>query len=71
MTDIKGDDIRALRKKWNLTRKQLANILGCNETTIVHWEDDINKVKGMSERLLYLLSFDENMELLITKGDMK
>ena len=71
MTDIKGDDIRALRKKWNLTRKKLAEILGCNETTTVHWEDDINKVKGMSERLLYLLSFDENMELLISKGDMK
>jgi DNA-binding transcriptional regulator YiaG len=61
MTEIKGDDIRALRKKWNLTRKRLAEILGCDETTIIHWEDDTNKVKVM----------DEIMELLISKGDMK
>ena len=71
MMDIKGDDIRALRKKWNLTRKKLSEILGCNETTVENWENDINRVKGMSERLLYLLSFDNNMELLISKGDMK
>lgn len=63
-----GDDIRALRKKWNLTRSKLANILGCNETTVENWENEINRIKGMSERLLYLLSFDQNMELLISKG---
>lgn len=60
-----ASDVKALRKKWKLSMREFAEVIGCNFNTVQNWEYEVNQIKGMSELLLYLLSYDENMKIAL------
>ena len=45
--------LKSLRKKAGLTRKELSDIIGCTEHTIIRWENGVNKkpLKPYREKL--------------------
>lgn len=44
---MRGKEIKRLRESKNLSRKQLADLLGCDVRTISKWENDENGIGTM------------------------
>lgn len=46
---------KQLRKKFNVSQRLFARILGISEKTVEKWEQGANPIKGPASRLLFLL----------------
>ncbi len=57
---FRGAEIRAIRRKQNMTQKSLAAVLGVSIKTVEAWEADKNVPEGPAQRLLDLIDKDEN-----------
>lgn len=53
---INADYIKKLRRKLNLSEKNLADLLGVLPDTVITWESGIKVPKAPTLRLLYLLN---------------
>lgn len=53
--ELNGEDIRFLRKELNLSQKNLAGLLGVNESSIRGWETGRGKIGTPAERFLRAL----------------
>jgi putative zinc finger/helix-turn-helix YgiT family protein len=62
-------EIRYLRKKMGLSRRQLAELTGVGEASIARWERGAVIQNRSLDQLLYLLSFPENIRRLQTRRD--
>ena len=53
--ELNGSDIRFLRKELNLSQKNLAGLLGVNESSIRGWESDRGKIGTPADRFVRAL----------------
>lgn len=61
-------DIKALRQKWNLTQKQLANIIGWSPSTIALYEVGEIPTKSNNRLLKVLIKDPQAMKDFITES---
>ena len=52
---LDGHDIKDLRKRLNLTQKQMADKVGVAEFTILRWEKGISRPSQLAQRRLQRL----------------
>lgn len=62
-------DIEALRQKWNLTQKQLANIIGWSPSTIALYEVGEIPTKSNNRLLKVLIKDPQAMKDFITESE--
>lgn len=62
-------DIKALRQKWNLTQKQLANIIGWSPSTIALHEVGEIPTKSNNRLLKVLIKDPQAMKDFITESE--
>ncbi|HJG85049.1 MAG TPA: helix-turn-helix domain-containing protein [Weissella thailandensis] len=62
-------DIKALRQKWNLTQKQLANIIGWSPSTIALYEVGEIPTKSNNRLLKVLIKDPQAMKDFITESE--
>ena len=55
------DEIKQIRQKLNMTQKLFASVLGVSVKTVEAWESGTNTPLGVANRMLQLLSQDENI----------
>lgn len=62
-SELNGHEFRFLRKELELSQKEIARLLGCEEQQIGRWERGENGIPGAVDRLVKLLyqeSYSEN-----------
>jgi putative zinc finger/helix-turn-helix YgiT family protein len=57
-------EIVALRKRYNMTRAEFANLTRLGEASLARWETSQLIQNAANDQLLYLLSFESNVERL-------
>jgi DNA-binding transcriptional regulator YiaG len=57
--ELSGKEFRFLRKELELSQKEIARLLGCDEQQIGRWERGEHKMAGSADRLIRLL-YQEN-----------
>lgn len=57
-------EIVALRRRYNMTRAEFAGLTGFGEASLARWETGKLIQNAANNQLLYLLSFESNMEHL-------
>ena len=69
---LKPSEIRALRKKYAVSRAEFSRITKLGEATLSRWENGALIQNGANDQFLYLLGFPENVERLISRvhGEM-
>ncbi len=60
-------EIAALRRRYNMTRAEFADLTGFGEASLARWETGKLIQNTANNHLLYLLSFESNMEHLRNK----
>lgn len=65
---VSPKDIKALRQKWNLTQKQLANIIGWSPSTIALYEVGEIPTKSNNRLLKVLIKDPQAMKDFITES---
>ena len=60
LVDYKAKDIKRVRQKNGMTQSLFASFLGVSIKTVEAWEAGTNKPSGSSNRLITLLSNDDN-----------
>lgn len=65
---VSPKDIKALRQKWNLTQKQLANIIGWSPSTIALYEVGEIPTKSNNRLLKVLIENPQAMKDFITES---
>lgn len=43
---MKGEELKELRKKYNLTQKDLGKEIGVSDTKISQWENSVHKISN-------------------------
>ena len=66
---IGPNDIKALRKKWNLTQKQLANVIGWSPLTITLYEVGEIPTKSNNRLLKVLIKHPQAMKDFIEESE--
>ena len=56
-----GSEVKAIRLKLNMTQKLFAATLGVSSKTVEAWESGINPPSGSANRMLELLSRDDDL----------
>lgn len=57
----RGEEIRSIRLKQNLTQQTFANVLGVSQKTVEAWETGRNIPQGPAQRMLQLMHNDKNI----------
>lgn len=65
---VSPNDIKALRQKWNLTQKQLANIIGWSPSTIALYEVGEIPTKSNNRLLKVLIKDPQAMKDFIEES---
>lgn len=65
LPQYKAEDIVTIRRKLDLTQKDLAAVIGVSPRTVEAWEAGANAPSGAASRLLYLLGKDKSVLTLL------
>lgn len=49
---MSGQELKELRKKYNLTQKEVAEAIGTDDTRISEWENDKSSISKSYQKLL-------------------